>query len=91
MKWLFIVVAFIAAINVFIFNSWKTYEIVGYILFTAYLVWNIYAYFNGKTMQPPMNYKIDFSASGDKSARLFLLIACAVLFLMIQIGWALTF
>jgi len=87
MKHLYTALPAISAALSLMVSAKSGYEVLGLWIATAYLTWNIYAYFNGKRMLPPMNYKVDYSVHGDKAARAFLAGLCVVLYLFVIAIW----
>lgn len=87
MKFVYLVLPVISLFMSITMKTNQIYELFGLWIATAYLTWNIYAYLNAKKMFPPMNYGIDFSALGDKTARTFLVGLSGVLYLLIIAIW----
>ncbi|MGE0350435.1 hypothetical protein [Hydrogenophaga sp.] len=87
MKHLYMLAAVISMLSVALFPSTNEYELCGFIGVSMYLTWNLYAFLNGRRMFPPMNYKIDFSAGGDKAARTYLATLCLILLAIVNVIW----
>lgn len=83
MRYLYLLMLIVSGLVSITFVSKDGYDLLGIWVSTEYLAWNVYAYFNSKRMIPPMNYGVDYSARGDKSARIFLFVLCMALYVFV--------